>query len=380
MTSPDTTFDAAVYTDRLRRAAACATDQHLAGFILGEGPDLQYFLGSTVSSYERLTALVIPAAGTPTLLMPAVERDALANCPVTDLDIKIDLWTDGNNPHQRTAAALAASEGDRVGIGSSLTADHILPILDHLPAAHPVLAAPALRELCMSKDAAELSDLQGAADAIDRVHAQVPALLQPGRTERAVAEDLHRIILAEGHYAVDFVIVGSGPNGANPHHSFSDRVLADGDVVVVDIGGSFGAGYHSDCTRTYVIGTNPHAEEVYAVLHRAQQAAVAAVRPGATAADIDAAARSVITEAGYGENFIHRTGHGIGLSVHEEPFIMAGNNIELAEGMTFSVEPGIYLPDEFGMRLEDIVVVTADGVRSLNNCDRALVPTTQGAL
>ena len=187
--------------------------------------------------------------------------------------------------------------------------------------------------------------------------------------------DIAAAIVAEGHASAEFVIVGSGPNGASPHHDVSDRVIQPGDVVVIDIGGPLPDGYNSDSTRTYVLGEPSESDVVdtYAVLQRAQQAAVDAVRPGVTAESVDAAARQVIAEAGFGDRFIHRTGHGIGLDVHEEPYIVAGNKLPLEPGMAFSVEPGIYLPGRWGARIEDIVVVTEDGVSRLNNRPHELV-------
>ena len=199
------------------------------------------------------------------------------------------------------------------------------------------------------------------------MHARVPEFLKPGRTEAEVAADITEAIVAEGHSEAAFVIVGSGPHGADPHHECSDRELQQGDIVVVDIGGPVEPGYNSDCTRTYSIGEPPaEVAAQYAVLQRAQAAAVAAVRPGVTAEQVDAAARDLLGEAGLGEYFVHRTGHGIGLSVHEEPYIVAGNGQALAEGMAFSVEPGIYLPGRWGARIEDIVIVTADGALPVN--------------
>jgi Xaa-Pro aminopeptidase len=221
--------------------------------------------------------------------------------------------------------------------------------------------------LRMIKDPAEIDALRAAGAAIDRVHAKVPGLLRPGRTEAEVAADIAEAIVAEGHSEAAFVIVGSGPNGADPHHECSDRELQMGDVVVVDIGGPVEPGYNSDCTRTYVLGEpDSQIAEQYAVLQRAQAAAVAAVRPGVTAEQVDAAARDVLARAGLAEYFVHRTGHGIGLSVHEEPYIVAGNDLPLAEGMAFSVEPGIYLPGRWGARIEDIVIVTTDGALAVN--------------
>ena len=225
----------------------------------------------------------------------------------------------------------------------------------------------------MRKSAAEVAALREAGEAIDRVHARVPGWLRPGRTEREVGLQIADAILAEGHDTVDFVIVGSGPNAASPHHEVSDRIFQPGDAVVVDIGGTMPSGYCSDCTRTYAIG-EPPAEftAYYKVLQDAQEAACAAVRPGVTAESVDAAAREPITAAGYGASFIHRTGHGIGLEGHEDPYIVAGNSEALEPGMAFSVEPGIY-PGPHGARIEDIVVCTADGYQRLNHAPRELV-------
>jgi Xaa-Pro dipeptidase len=199
--------------------------------------------------------------------------------------------------------------------------------------------------------------------------------LRPGRTEAEVGADIATAIVEEGHEAAEFVIVGSGPNGASPHHDVSDRVIQSGDVVVIDIGGPVPEGYNSDSTRTYVLGepTEPDVRAVYGVLQRAQQTAVDMIRPGVTAEAVDMAARRIISDAGFGDNFIHRTGHGIGLDVHEEPYILEGNDLPLEPGMTFSVEPGIYLPGRWGARIEDIVVVTDHGVASLNNRPHDLV-------
>nr|WP_275586425.1 M24 family metallopeptidase [Geodermatophilus normandii] len=227
----------------------------------------------------------------------------------------------------------------------------------------------------MVKTPAEVEELALAGAAIDRVHARMGEWLRVGRTEAEVGADIAAAILAEGHVGVDFTIVGSGPNGASPHHELSDRVVEAGDLVVVDIGGETATGYRSDCTRTYAVGGEPDAEvaEWYAVLQEAQDAAVAAVRPGVTAEEVDAVARDRITAAGWGEHFIHRTGHGIGLDTHEAPYIVAGNDLPLESGMAFSVEPGIYLAGRCGARIEDIVVCTDDGVRTLNEGPRELV-------
>ena len=238
----------------------------------------------------------------------------------------------------------------------------------------PVLATDVLCTLRMVKEECEIDALRKAGSAIDRVHARVPEFLIPGRTEADVAADIAEAIVAEGHSEVSFIIVGSGPHGADPHHSYSDRELQVGDIVVVDIGGSYEPGYHSDSTRTYSIG-EPEDDVVqqYSVLQRAQRAAFDAVRPGVTAEQVDAAAREVLAEAGLAEFFVHRTGHGIGLSVHEEPYIVSGNDLPLAAGMAFSIEPGIYFPGRWGARIEDIVVMTEDGALAVNNRPHELI-------
>lgn len=373
-------FPPEVYAQRLAQAQAGAANAGLDGLIIGTGAELAYLTGSWISSHERLSALVIPAVGTPSIILPAVDRGDLALSAIPQLDITTVGWVDGQDAHELAVAALnvdSAAGFKAVGIGSSITADHLIPLQDLLGAQCRLeLAVQVLKELFVSKDEAEIEQLRGAGSAIDRVHAAVPGLLKAGRTEKEVADDLNELILKE-HSAVDFIIVGSGPNGANPHHSFSDRVLENGEIVVVDIGGTYGPGYHSDCTRTYIVGgdqnqADPEFKRFYEVLHQAQLAAIAQVRPGVTAESVDAAARNMIAAAGYGDYFIHRTGHGIGLSTHEEPFIMAGNELILEAGMAFSIEPGIYFPGQFGARIEDIVVVTQTGCETLNNEPKAL--------
>ena len=367
------TFSADVYAQRLRAAQKAAADKGIDLLLIGTGPDFAYLTGSWVSSHERLTVLVVPQRGTAWIAAPNTDITDIKAAPVGELDVELRGWNDGEDPYE--LALRGAGDGlGKVALGQSLTADHVLRFQDLLPHASYELATYALAELFTRKDEAEIAELRKAGHAIDAIHAQVPQLLQAGRTEAEVAHELEKLILRE-HSVIDFVIVGSGPNGANPHHSFSDRVLAEGEPVVVDIGGTLPSGYHSDCTRTYVVGGDISKaprdfQDAYAVLADAQGAARAAAHPGSTAADIDAITRQAISAAGWGDYFVHRTGHGIGLSTHEEPFIMEGNDLALEEGMAFSIEPGIYLEGKWGMRLEDIVVLTNDGYESLNQAPR----------
>ena len=358
-------FDSEVYARRLAAAATGAGEAGLAGLVVTPGYDLRYLTGSRAQTFERLTALVIPASGRPTVVVPRLELAALRESAVGELGLDVSDWVDGEDPYGLVADSLGGHA--RAAVADSMPALHLLPLAQRLGTV-PVLATEVLARLRMVKDAAEIKALRTAGAAIDRVHAKVPGFLRPGRTESQVAADIAEAIVAEGHSEPAFIIVGSGPNGADPHHECSDRELRAGDIVVVDIGGPVEPGYNSDCTRTYSLG-DPAAEvaEQYAVLQRAQAAAVAAVGPGVSAQDVDAAARDVLAAAGLGEYFVHRTGHGIGLSVHEEPYIVAGNDLPLAEGMAFSVEPGIYFPGKWGARVEDIVIVTADGASPVNN-------------
>lgn len=368
-------FASSVYAARLGRASALAADAGLDAIIVGPGPDLQYLVGVEGDTIERLTALLIGPGFAPTVVVPRMELAKVRSTAVGELGLAVADWVDGENPYDLVAAAVGTV--GRVGVSDALPALHVVPLGSRLGVTLE-LATPVLREGRMIKDASEIAELRRAGDAIDRVHRRVPEWLRAGRTEREVAADIAAAIVEEGHRTVEFVIVGSGPNGADPHHEVSDRVIHDGDIVVVDIGGAVPSGYNSDSTRTYAVGDpDPTAADRIAVLVEAQQAAVEAVRPGATAAEVDAAAREVLTAAGLGEAFLHRTGHGIGVSVHEEPYIAPGNDLVLREGMAFSIEPGIYFTDAWGARIEDIVVVTADGCDRLNIAPHALTRVQQ---
>ena len=365
-------FPSEIYSSRLARAAEYAGQAGLDALVISPGPDLRYLAGSQASSFERLICLVVPADGsTPTVVVPRLELAALQPSAVTELGLRVTDWVDGVSPYDIVSGLLPS--GAATAVDDAMPALHFVPLADKLGRT-PILATEVLRRLRMLKDDSEIAALRRAGQAIDRVHARMAEFLKVGRTEAAVAADIGDAIVAEGHTEAAFIIVGSGPHGADPHHEVSDRVIEVGDVVVIDIGGPVDPGYNSDSTRTYVLG-EPSSEIAaqYAVLERAQQAAVDAVAPGVTAEAIDAAARDILVAEGLGEAFLHRTGHGIGLSVHEEPYIVAGNDIELVDGMAFSIEPGIYFRGHWGARIEDIVIVTADGCESVNQRPHGLV-------
>jgi Xaa-Pro aminopeptidase len=360
--------------DRLEAVRAAVRAAGLDAVLLTPGPDLRYVIGYDAKQLERLTCLAVPADGDPALYVPRLELAAAQASPASALSLEIIPWQETDDPFRMVADGLRLAGGDSaIGLSDRMWALFVLRFRDELPGVRLALAGGALRPLRIRKSAAEVAALRQAGAAIDRVHARVPGWLRAGQTERAVGVLIAEAILAEGHAAVDFVIVASGPNAASPHHEVSDRVLEAGDAVVVDIGGTMPSGYCSDSTRTYAIGAPPEEfSAYYSVLLDAQEAACAAVRPGVSAESVDAAAREPITRAGYGEAFFHRTGHGIGLEVHEDPYIVAGNQEPLAPGMAFSVEPGIY-PGPHGARIEDIVVCTDGGFERLNNTPRELV-------
>ncbi|SEO85608.1 M24 family metallopeptidase [Trujillonella endophytica] len=367
-----------VTIERVHAARDVAEEVGLDLLVVTPGSDLRYLSGYHAHAMERLTALAVPRRGEPFLVVPRLEAPMVDAGPAGALGLEVLAWDETDDPFALLARAATGRLGSapaRVAVGSRTWAEHALGVQRALPGSALELAAPVLDRLRMVKTAAEVEELAAAGAAIDRVHARMGAFLRVGRTEAEVGADIAAAILAEGHVGVDFTIVGSGPNGASPHHELSGRVVEAGDLVVVDIGGELPSGYRSDCTRTYVVGGEPDAgtAEWYAVLQEAQRAAVASVRPGTTAEAVDAVARQVITDAGWGEQFIHRTGHGIGMDTHEAPYIVAGNELPLVPGMTFSVEPGIYHAGRCGARIEDIVVCTAEGVRSVNAGSRELV-------
>ena len=378
MGTPSASTSPLVTIDRVHAARDLAGDAGVDLLVLTPGSDLRYLSGYNAHAMERLTALAVPRRGEPFLVVPRLEAPMVDAGPAGSLGLEVMAWDETDDPFALLAGAATARLGSaptRVAVGARTWAEHALGVQKALPGSALELASPVLDRLRMVKSAAEVRELALAGAAIDRVHARMGEWLRVGRTEAEVGADIAAAILAEGHVGVDFTIVGSGPNGASPHHELSGRTVQAGDLVVVDIGGETATGYRSDCTRTYVLGgsASPEVAEWYGVLQAAQAAATAAVRPGVTAEAIDAAARDVIADAGWGEYFIHRTGHGIGLDTHEAPYIVAGNDVPLVPGIAFSVEPGIYLAGRCGARIEDIVVCTDDGVRTLNDGPRELV-------
>jgi D-alanyl-D-alanine dipeptidase len=303
------------------------------------------------------------------MLVPELERPLAAASPV-GASIELVGWTDGVDPYE-AAARLLPPEG-RVAVGDRLWASHLIGLQEAAPGLAFAPASPVIGRLRAVKDEDELGALRRAGRAADETFRQICGTRFHGRREDEVAAELAELLVHHGHARADFTIVASGPNAASPHHEPGGRTIAPRDAIVLDFGGEL-AGYYSDTSRTVVVGEAPEGfEDVYRVVRDAQEAAVGAVRPGIEAQSIDRVARAIIDDAGYGARFIHRTGHGIGLEVHEPPYLVEGSTWELEPGTTFSIEPGIYLEGRFGVRIEDIVAVTDDGADRLNRSTREL--------
>jgi Xaa-Pro aminopeptidase len=358
------------FAARMSRVVGAAKEEGLSGVIVTPGPDLTWLTGYRPTAItERLTMLVLAPDTQPTLLVPVLERpDAEAAEGAGSVSL-ID-WADGTDPYE-VAGPLLSSDGE-FGITDSAWAMHLLGLQRVLPKSRYRSLTECLPMMRAVKDDNELMRLAAAGEAADSTYGEIVQRRFAGRRETEVAADLADLLREFGHEQVDFTVVGSGPNGANPHHEAGDRMIEPGDAIVLDFGG-LRFGYGSDTTRTVCVGEpTPEIQEVHEVVRLAQQAGVDAVRPGVSCQDIDRAARMIITDAGYGEQFIHRTGHGIGLTTHEPPYMVEGEKQPLVPGMCFSIEPGIYLAGRFGVRIEDIVTATEDGGRRLNNTDHGL--------
>ncbi|WP_407550543.1 aminopeptidase P family protein [Streptomyces sp. Pv4-95] len=358
------------YERRMERAGQAAANAGLAGLIVTPGPDMEWLCGyRPPAATERLTALVLQPRQRPRLLAPALELPDAKRSEGAKA-MQMSGWRDGANPYAEVAKWLDG-EG-RYGVSDATWAMHLLGFQRALPGSAYGALTEVLPMLRAVKDAHEVERLAAAGAAADATYEKILGFPFGGRREREVAVDLARLLTEHGHSQVDFTVVGSGPNGANPHHEAGDRVIEDGDMVVLDFGG-LKDGYGSDTTRTVHVGP-PNAEErkVHDIVREAQQAAFEAVRPGVACQEIDRVARKVIKAAGYGEYFIHRTGHGIGVTTHEPPYMVEGEHLPLVPGMCFSIEPGIYLPGRFGVRIEDIVTCTQTGGRRLNETAREM--------
>ncbi|HEY7451054.1 MAG TPA: Xaa-Pro peptidase family protein [Candidatus Limnocylindria bacterium] len=360
-----------VNRDRLARAAGAAAERDVDALLVTPSPDYRYLLGYDAPPLERLTCLIVRPGSGPTLILPHLE-EPLARHELGALADEVELrtWEETEDPFALVTDVLGRPA--RVAVQDQMWARFVLRLQAGLDGAEIVEAGPTMTALRRTKSSEEIELLRAAAAAADRAMDAITSQKLSGRTEAAVAAQIRELLRSAGHDSADWAIVASGPNAASPHHSPGERLIQEGDSIVLDIGGTAG-GYASDTTRTAFVGIPPEEfQDLYAVLQQAQAAACDAVRPGIAARDLDRVAREIITDAGYGPLFTHRTGHGIGLETHEEPYLVESNPEPLREGDAFSIEPGIYVPDRWGARIEDIVVCTADGGDRLNRSSRDL--------
>jgi Xaa-Pro aminopeptidase len=379
------TIPAERYADRIGRARETLGRRGAAALLIGTGADLRYLTGYVAMPLERLTMLALGVDRPATLVAPRLEAMAAAESPAAQAGlVEIVAWDETDDAHALVANRLGpqldrTAMNARLLVSDTLWAMHVLALQRALPGRPFGLATEVTRELRMRKDAEEIALLRLAAHAADRVMTAIADGPLIGRTEAEVSAEIAERLREEGHDFGEFGIVASGPNAASPHHHPGDRRIAAGEPVVFDLGGPLG-GYKSDTTRTvWVAGpdraSGPDEEflRIYDLVKQANEAATKAVRPRAECADLDGVARDVITAGGYGEQFLHRTGHGIGLETHEEPYLVGGSADTLAEGVAFSIEPGIYLAGRYGVRIEDIVVCGPTGADVLNESTRELM-------
>jgi Xaa-Pro aminopeptidase len=357
------------YLDRLDRVRTAMAEQGVDTLLLSVGHDLPYLTGYLAMPLERLTMLVVPRDDDATLLVPRLEAPRVE--PQEGV-FELRPWDETDDP---TAIVAELAAGSRtIAVGDQMWARFLVELLPQLPGAEYRRAVDVVGPLRMTKDRAEVDALAAAGAAVDRIAAELQAGRIPlvGRTEAEVSADLSARIVAEGHQRVNFAIVAAGEHAASPHHHPGGRVIGENEIVLCDFGGTMD-GYCSDITRCVFTGdVDPEVAAAYEVLHEAQQAAFRSATVGTPCEEVDRTARRIIADAGYGEYFVHRTGHGIGLEEHEDPYIVEGNSRPLAAGHAFSIEPGIYVPGKWGMRLEDIVVATDDGPQAMNRADHAL--------
>jgi Xaa-Pro aminopeptidase len=372
-------MSAGPWAERSARVRAGMAEAGVDVLLLSVGADLPWLTGYQAMPLERLTMLVLPRDGDATLVVPRLEAPRVIERPDV---FSVRPWEETDDPIQVVVDLLGSAPV--LGVGDQTWGRFVVDLVNRVSGATWRQANDVTGPIRARKDAAEVAALRAAGHAADAVAAQLQGGEVPlvGRTEAEVSADLSRRLLEAGHHEVNFAIVAAGPSAASPHHEAGERVIAAGDVVLCDFGGTMPgpdggpAGYCSDITRCVVAGgaaAPAEVAEAYVVLHEAQAAAVSAATVGRPCEAVDGVARSIIEQAGYGERFVHRTGHGIGLDAHEDPYLVSGNSEPLAPGHAFSIEPGIYTPGAWGLRLEDIVVAADAGPDPLNLADHALI-------
>jgi Xaa-Pro aminopeptidase len=359
----------AVYAERIKRAQAEMKRQGIDVLLVGPSSDLVYLIGYDAHLSERLNLLIVRQEGTPDLVVPVLESFLATAC---EPNVILRRWEETESPSELAASLIGDTKGVTLGVSDQLWSTFLLKLQKAMPAGDWTTGQPILAHLRVTKDQSELDNLFEVARLTDEAwHEFVESGQISGLTETQAMDRLSAMMEKRG-LGRSFGICASGPHAASPHHHTGDRVIQQGDSVIFDWGGTLN-GYHSDVTRTVFVGTpTDEYRKVYATVKEANQTALDAVKPGVAAEAIDKAARDVITRAGYGPAFLHRVGHGLGMDVHEEPYLVGGNKTPLEVGMVFSDEPGIYLEGNLGVRIEDSVVVTETGGKRLNEASREL--------
>ncbi len=357
--------------ERLQRFRTALAGQRIDVAVLGPSADFRYLTGEAARESERLTALVVPCDGPATLLVPELEAPRFGG----EHHFVVEAWRDGDDPIALLAERLRQLDAATIGVNDEFRAGFLLPLQERLVPRRFVRISPLLQELRAVKSASEIALLREAIARVDAAWARFCAEERlVGRSERQIARRLSELLLEEGLDEVAFCIVASGPNAASPHHEPSDRIVQSGEPVVIDIGGPY-RGYYADMTRTPVAGRlrDPEFAAAHEAVLEAQQAAFAALAPGVPCEEVDGVARDVLANHGLAQYFTHRLGHGLGLAVHEPPYLVRGNRQPLRPGMVVTDEPGVYLPGRWGVRIEDVVVIAEHGAERLTRSPHDLL-------
>lgn len=355
------------FSKRQRRTQADMKDSGFDLAIVTPGPNLRYLTNFRANALERITALILTQDET-WLIVPELEFQAAKDF---FKELQVVPWGELDNPYQLVFDRSAKAK--KILLDQNMKYLHVEKFQYTFQNATFYNLSKVVLPQRAVKSAYELDELAKVSEKISEVHSQILSLRFNQKTETQLAREIHDLIL-QGHETVDFVIVASGPNSANPHHAPNDRVIQPGDPVIIDIGGTSASGYCSDCTRTYHVGEDIDGEfyENYKILKGAQKLGVDSAVVGIAAQDVDALVRNKLAEANLDQWFIHRLGHGIGMETHEDPYLVKNNEYLLQKGNAFSIEPGFYRPNKWGARIEDILIINDSGVKNLNDFDHDL--------
>ncbi|MTI47388.1 M24 family metallopeptidase [Sporosalibacterium faouarense] len=361
-----------IYKFRLDYVREKMKKEDIDGIVLFPSSNLYYMTGFKTFPEGRLLLAVLPVEGEPFFVAPKLYESQIKKDSYYQ---EMILWKDEENPYEvlKNTMEEKGIDKSKLAVDDTMWAEQLLHMAEVLPEQEFVPLGNMLNGLRLIKSQEEIEKIQKSSDIVDGVIEELKKYIKPGMTEIEVAAFMEFEMRKRGSEGPSFdTIVGSGINGALPHYNAGQKKIESGEFVVLDFGATY-EGYCSDTTRTLAVGEpSEKMKEVYNIVKEAQELGVKTARPGIKAKEVDKAVRNYIEEKGYGEYFTHRTGHGLGLQVHEDPYISGVSEIVLETGMVFSIEPGIYLEGEFGVRIEDIVVVTEDGCERFNKTSKEL--------